>query len=201
MGDVGRLLLVEVDPGIELLHHLFGQALLNEFDRLGVVLAGLVDRLLLGQEDHVAGRQHALVVLEDRVLVVTGAELGVGGEHDREVGLALVEHRVAEADVNRRERLEVQPVVLLEAEQAVDPLAALGRAVELQVLALAFEVGDLGHAQLLGLGGQHADRIGAGERGRGEGRDPILGQVLLGHLVGAVHVTGDLLRRGVEEGG
>ena len=93
--------------------------------------------------------QHALVVLEDRVLV--GREqLRVGREQDREVGVALVEHLVAQADVDRRELLELEPVVLLEADQAVDPLAALGRAVEGQVLRLALEVGDRRDAELVG---------------------------------------------------
>ena len=49
---------------------------------------------------HVAGGQHALVVLEDRVVVVD-EQLRVGGEQDRQVGVALVEHLVAEADVDR----------------------------------------------------------------------------------------------------
>ena len=36
------------------------------------------------------------------------------------------EHLVAQGDVDRHELLELQPVDLLEAEQAVEPLAALG---------------------------------------------------------------------------
>jgi hypothetical protein len=67
-----------------------------------------------------------LVVFEDHELVLLRRQLSVGGEEDREVGLALFEHGVAEADVDRGERLEFEPVVLFEPGQAVDPLAALG---------------------------------------------------------------------------
>ena len=83
-----------------------------------------------------------LVVFEDHELVLLRRELRVGGEEDREVGLSVFEHLVAEADVDRGERLELQPVVLFEPGQAVDPLAALGRPVEGQFFRLAFQVGD-----------------------------------------------------------
>jgi hypothetical protein len=53
-----------------------------------------------------------------------GRELGVRREHDRGVSLALVEHRVSEPDVDRVERLELQAVDVLQADQAVCPLAA-----------------------------------------------------------------------------
>ena len=137
-----RLLPVDVDAGVELLHHLEGEVLLDALDRLREVRARLLHGLLAGDEEHVSGRQDPLVVVEDHVLV-GDEELRVGGEQDREVRLALVEHLVAPADLDRGEALELEPVVPLEPGQAIDPLAALRRSVERQVLRDALEVGDL----------------------------------------------------------
>ena len=49
---------------------------------------------------------------------------------------------MALVDVHRRERLELQPVDLLEAEEAVLARPALRRAVELEVLGVARQVAD-----------------------------------------------------------
>ena len=142
--------------------------------------AGLVGGLLAGDEGDVAGRQHALVVLEQHV-VVGGEQLRVGREQDRQVGVALVEHLVAQADVDRREVLTqaVEPVVLLEPGQAVDPLAALRRPVQGQVL-VVLEVGDRGDPELLGRRGEHPDRVRARERRRRVGDQALRLEVRLG---------------------
>ena len=77
-------------------------------------------------ERRVVGREHALVVLEQDLAVAL--DLRVGREDDRDVGLARSSSTcVALVDVDRHELLELQAVDLLEAEQAVEPLAALGR--------------------------------------------------------------------------
>src|SRR5687768_10848028 len=60
LGDLGRILLVEVDAGVELLHVLVGQLLLDQLDGLGQVLAAGVGRLLLHDQRRVVGREHAL---------------------------------------------------------------------------------------------------------------------------------------------
>ena len=201
-GDVLGLLLVDVDPGVELLHDLERQALLDLLDRRLVVGTGLVGDLLVGDEDHVAGRQHALVVLEQRVLVAVDEQLRVAGEQDRQVGVALVEDLVAQPDVDRRELAELEAVVLLEPGQAVDPLAALRRAGERQILGLA-------------LRGRRSSRPRArrrwtcsrptalriGERGRGERGQPELRELLLALVDGLLRVGRDVLGRGVEERG
>ena len=69
-----------------------------------------------------------------------------------------------------RERLELQPVQFFQPGQAVDPLAALGRAVEGQFFRHAFEVGDVFEVVLFRRLFQRPDRVGAGERGRLERR-------------------------------
>src|SRR5688572_20089994 len=48
VGDVRRLLLVEVDAGVELLHHLIGEVALDQLRGLLHVGTGLVDRVLAG---------------------------------------------------------------------------------------------------------------------------------------------------------
>jgi len=139
MGDGLRGLAIDVHPGVQLAQDLERKALLNQLDRLLHVGSSLVDLRLAGHEDGVPGRERVLVVLEcDDVLA--RLELCVGGEDDRQVRLALVEHFVAQADVDRCELLELQAVVLLQPDQAVGPLPALGRPVDGQVLRLALQV-------------------------------------------------------------
>src|SRR5687767_12343924 len=69
VGDVRGVLLVEVDAGVELLHHLVGEVALDELGRLLHVGTGRVHGLLAGDEGDVAGREDLLVVLERRVVV------------------------------------------------------------------------------------------------------------------------------------
>ena len=100
------------------------------------------------------------------------ATLGVGREQDRQVGLALVQHLVAQPDVHRGELLELEPVVVLEADQAVHPLAALGGSVQGEILRFALEIGDRAHPQVFGGRGRAADGVRARERRRRVRRQP-----------------------------
>ena len=168
-------------------------------DRLFVIRARFFGDLLAGHEDHVAGREDFLVVFEDHELVALRRELRVGREENREVGLALFEDRVAEADVDRLERLELEPVELFEARQAVASLAALGRPVEGQVFGLAVEVGDLFQAQFVGGLLQRPDRVGAGEGRRRERRQAFLFEFGLRLFIGRLRFGGDVFRFEAEE--
>ena len=156
---LGRLL-VQVDASVQLGHHRVGQALVDLVDDLAQVGTCLLHDVVTHEEHRVVRREHALVVLEEHLVVAL--HLRVGGEDDRQVGLALGQHLVAQVDGHRRELLELQAVDLLEAQQAVQALAALGSPVERELLRLAVEVGDLLQPVLLGrgLGRAHLVRVG-----------------------------------------
>ena len=136
----------------------------------------------LHEEGRVVGREHALVVLEQDLVVAL--DLRVGGEDDRDVGLPAGQHLVALVDVDGHELLELQAVDLLEAQQAVQARAALGRAVEGELAGLGLEVGDLRDPELVGLLLEQPDLVGRRERRRREGLDALLGQARLDLLVG-----------------
>src|SRR5215217_3848602 len=120
-GGVLRGLLVDLDLRVQFLHHLEREVALDILHGLAEVGTGLVHHVLAGDEADVTRGEHAKVVFQNRVLVAVRAEIRVGRKQDRQVRVALVEHLVAKPDVDRRKRLEVQPVVLLEPDQTVDP--------------------------------------------------------------------------------
>ena len=64
-------------------------------------------------------------------------------------------------------------------EQAVDPLSALWRAREHQVLRLAVQVGDRAHTEVIGRLGEQPDRVRARERGRRVGHQVALVELVL----------------------
>src|SRR3954449_3858879 len=62
--DRCRCLLVDVDPRVQLLHRLGGEALLHEYHRLLRVRTELLESGILEHERDVVGREQVLVVLE-----------------------------------------------------------------------------------------------------------------------------------------
>src|SRR4051812_30771058 len=113
-GDRRGLLLVEVDARVQLLHHLRRQVLLHLSDDLRQVRPRALGRLVVDHQRDVVGREELLVVLEYEEVV--GGDLPVGGEHDRDVGLAAGEHLVAVRQLRRDVALEAQAVDLLQAQ-------------------------------------------------------------------------------------
>src|SRR4051794_2157343 len=109
---LGGGLLVQVHPGVQLLHDWGGQPLVDLVNHLLEVRPGLLARVVPDHERGVVGREHVLVVLEQDLVVAL--DLRVGGEHDRHVGLTLLQDLVAQVDRDGHELLELQPVDLLE---------------------------------------------------------------------------------------
>src|SRR4051794_34695285 len=78
--DRCRCLLVDVDPRVQLLHRLGGEALLHEYHRLLRVRTELLESGILEHERDVVGREQVLVVLEQRLLALR--DLPVSREDD-----------------------------------------------------------------------------------------------------------------------
>src|SRR3954453_14700237 len=177
---VGGVLLVEGHAGVELLHDLLGQRPLDVLDDLLARGAELLVRRVPHHENDVVGREQLLVVRVRHVLL--GGELAIGAEAEREVRLLLVEVPVLALAGHELRR----PLVdVLEAEQAVRALLALGEAGDRRLRAgLLGHLGDrLRVAVLLGRHLRRGDDEGVLERRPRHRRDLVLLQVLLQEVV------------------
>src|SRR3954470_1280967 len=189
LGGLRGLLLVDVDARVELLHDLLRQRLLHLLDDLLAVGTEVLHRVVAHVERDVVGREELLVVVQDHVLAAR--QVAVGGEDERDVRVAGVEHLVLLLAGD--ELAELQPVGVLHAEQAVLALLALGEARDRELALLALEIRDL--RRIADLGGSrlgHAEAVGVLERRRRQRGDAVLGEAGLGVLVRLVGVLGDV---------
>src|SRR3954453_5799550 len=147
LGGLGGLLLVDVDARVELLHDLLRQRLLHLLDDLLAVGTEVLHRFVAHVERDVVGREELLVVVQDHVLAAR--QVAVGGEDERDVRVAGVEHLVLLLAGDKL--AEMQSIDVLDGQQAVLTLLALREARDRELALLALEVGDrLRVAELLG---------------------------------------------------
>ncbi len=163
--------LFRVRPGRRAPGSLQGQAFLHLDDRLFVVRAGFFDDLRAwSPRSRCRPGRPSLSSSRITNLSLSAASCGSVVKRIERSVLTLFEHRVAEADVDGREGLELQPVQFFQPGQAVDSLAALGRAVERQFFGDAFQVGDRFEVVFFRGRDGGSNRVCARERGRRERR-------------------------------
>src|SRR5918998_1207783 len=164
-GDVLVVLLLEVDGAVQGAHLVGVQAggdLVE--DLLGVRV--LVQECLRDDRSRLVNRPDRLGVLY--ALQLGGGELAVGGVPDADVGLALGQRLVADAEVvDDLDLLEVElRVILLHVLVAVRAVLELRVRGEDELVGLRREVVERLYAQLVGLVGQHHDAVAVVERRR-----------------------------------